>query len=105
MTGGGKPVYLHPKAQAELHDSVVFYREHGGEPLVDHFKAAIVSGLRAVSEHPLRFPALASIKEARHVLLGKFPFSIIYIDRPKSVWVIAVAHGSRKPGYWQGRIH
>src|ERR1035441_1486470 len=27
-----------------------------------------------------------------------------YIDRTDYLWVMAVAHGSRKPGYWKQRV-
>ena len=27
-----------------------------------------------------------------------------YINRDDELWVVAVAHGSRKPGYWKKRV-
>ena len=36
--------------------------------------------------------------------LTQFPFSLLYINRADYLWVVAVAHGSRKPGYWKKRV-
>jgi hypothetical protein len=35
--------------------------------------------------------------------LRVFPYYIPYIIRGEMLWVLAVAHGSRKPEYWIGR--
>jgi hypothetical protein len=32
-----------------------------------------------------------------------FPFSLIYTVRGEALFIIAVAHQSRKPGYWKHR--
>jgi toxin ParE1/3/4 len=36
--------------------------------------------------------------------LAQFPFSLLYIKQADCLWVVAVAHGSRKPGYWKQRV-
>ena len=33
----------------------------------------------------------------------KFPFSLIYSVEGSLIWIIAVAHQSRRPGYWRKR--
>jgi hypothetical protein len=39
----------------------------------------------------------------RRFLLRKFPFLLIYRERAGgNLQIVAVAHTSRKPGYWQG---
>lgn len=40
---------------------------------------------------------------AKRVLLRRFPYDIITITRNEEVLIIAVAHHSRKPGYWRER--
>ncbi len=32
-----------------------------------------------------------------------FPFSLVYVVRGEILFVVAVAHQSRRPGYWRGR--
>ena len=40
----------------------------------------------------------------RHFVLQRFPFSIIYAVIPELLYVLAIAHGSRRPGYWVSRV-
>jgi hypothetical protein len=36
--------------------------------------------------------------------LKVFPFYIAYVTQGDLIWVLAVAHGNKKPGYWRERI-
>jgi toxin ParE1/3/4 len=40
----------------------------------------------------------------RRYLLRQFPFTLIYRERAANIQIIAVAHTSRKPGYWKQRL-
>jgi len=40
---------------------------------------------------------------ARKLVLHKFPFSVIVQDLGEFVVVVALAHHSRRPGYWRER--
>lgn len=40
----------------------------------------------------------------RQCILPKFPFSLIYREYPAFIRIIALAHHSRRPGYWKGRL-
>ena len=42
-------------------------------------------------------------EEIRHFVLRRFPHSIIYAVVSELLYILAVAHGSREPGYWQLR--
>jgi len=42
--------------------------------------------------------------DIRRCLVKKFPFSVIYSVQGDVVYVIAIAHGSREPGYWKHRL-
>jgi toxin ParE1/3/4 len=99
-----KPVRLHPEAQIELQESVEFYRERAGEQWATRFKGRIAESLAAIQANPERHPPAADFPETRKIRLHQFPFSLIYIDRPNYYWVVAVVHGSRRPGYWKSRI-
>ncbi|HTB84737.1 MAG TPA: type II toxin-antitoxin system RelE/ParE family toxin [Candidatus Sulfotelmatobacter sp.] len=41
---------------------------------------------------------------ARRMLARKFPYSVVYLDEPDCVWILAVMHAKRRPGYWRGRL-
>jgi len=40
----------------------------------------------------------------RAYLLQRFPFRVIYIELPDAMWIVAIAHCARKPGYWKKRL-
>ena len=42
--------------------------------------------------------------ELRHFVLRRFPFSVVYAVASDVVYIVAVAHGSREPGYWRPRV-
>jgi hypothetical protein len=44
-----------------------------------------------------------SRKLRRFALNDRFPFSIVYSIQGDTLFVIAVAHASRRPGYWKRR--
>lgn len=104
MPRPGKPVRLHPEARVEMQESVNFYRNRGGELWADRFKQRVAEGLHIIAAKPeghATEPDLAGVQKLR---LKRFPFSLIFVNRPDYVWVVAVAHGSRRPGYWQNRL-
>jgi len=41
---------------------------------------------------------------ARRHFGHKFPYALIYIERPEFVLIVAVAHFKRRPGYWRERL-
>ena len=43
-------------------------------------------------------------EEFRRILLANFPYSLIYSIESERIWVIAVAHHRRRPGYWEERV-
>ena len=61
--------------------------------------------VEAAAALALAFPLSGSPFSAstRRVVLKNFPFSVIYRDTDDYLLVVAVAHFSRKPGYWVPR--
>ena len=87
-------------AEQELADTVSWYLERSiaaAASFEDEFNRAIQS----IAADPMRNPKC----DSRHhfYLLRRFPFRIIYRLVGETVWVICVAHTSRKPEYWDGR--
>lgn len=58
--------------------------------------------IRLVLEHPELGSPLDD--ELRHFVLRRFPFSVVYAVVSDVVYVVAVAHGGREPGYWRPRV-
>lgn len=68
----------------------------------DDFITELEAAYDAITELPETWPKFQ--KGFRRYLLTRFPFSIIYKDTNESIFVVAVMHNSRKPGYWLSRI-
>jgi toxin ParE1/3/4 len=103
MTTPRKVVKLHAEAKLELEKSVRFYRERAGERWAERFKQRVVEGIKAIAADPERYSRVAGLPGVQRIRLRQFPFSLLYINRAEHVWVVAVAHGSRRPGYWRKR--
>jgi toxin ParE1/3/4 len=49
-------------------------------------------------------PGKAGANGVRRLILKRFPYDIVITESTEEVIVLAVAHHSRKPGYWRQRI-
>jgi hypothetical protein len=58
--------------------------------------------LENVSHAPNRWPKY--LYETRRLVMQRFPFSVVCLDDPNSVIIVAVAHSKRRPGYWKDRV-
>lgn len=99
-----KHITLHPEAEEELHTSASFYEERSGHRLALDFAERVRAALQVIGENPERFPHLTKYRRVQKARVTRFPFSIYYIDREHDIWIIAIAHGKRRPGYWEERI-
>ena len=93
-------VELHPEADEEFAARVEFYESQ--EPgLGQRFYREVIGCLEWISENPT-VPRMR--RDHRRVNLKVFPFYIAYVVEGDLVWILAVAHGHRKPGYWTARL-
>lgn len=92
---------FHPEAESEFIAAQTFYddREFGlGEEFMDEDQAAIGRIIR----DPNAWPRYS--RRTRRCICNRFPYSVIYRVSEGSVANYAVAHQSRKPGYWKDRL-
>ena len=88
-------------ARKEFLDNIVFYdsRRPGlGKRFVQAVQRAV--------QLALAFPdAGRPAKDAvRRIVIRDFPFEMLYKPEKGGILVIAIAHQSRQPEYWRGRI-
>jgi len=88
-------------ADEEMNDAAAF-DEAAASGLGSDFLDDMQHAIDAVQEMPEIGPAVQD--SFRHILLRRFPFSIIYALDSNSIVVVAVAHQRRRPGYWKGRM-
>ena len=66
------------------------------------FASALSRAMDMIVEAPQRWPT--GRNGTRRFLLQKFPFAVVYRERPAVIQVVAIAHTRRKPGYWKQRV-
>lgn len=93
--------FLDP-AEEEMTEASLFYQS-ASTGLGDDFLDDVQRVVDSLCEHPYLGSAVAS--NLRRMLLHRFPFSIIYSVEVDVILVVAVAHSSRRPGYWQDRLN
>jgi hypothetical protein len=96
-----KPVTFHPAAQAEFFAAQDFY-EQRVEGLGEDFRQEMLAAVNVIRASPPRWPI--RLKETRTYFVHRFPFAVVYLELPGKIWVVPVAHTSRRPGYWKRRL-
>jgi plasmid stabilization system protein ParE len=97
----GKPVRFHREAEQEYLSALAWYKERSPSAAFD-FEDGFQSAVSAIAEAPERWPV--HLSRCRRYVLHQFPFSIVYRILEDEVYVLAVAHGHRRPGYWRKRL-
>ncbi len=94
-------VVFHRLAAREYRSARDWYAERSSEA-AENFRIAVDHAVSRISSEREFLPKLGPVY--RFVRVRRFPYVLIFRDRsPESVMVMAVAHTSRRPGYWRGR--
>jgi hypothetical protein len=91
---------FHTEAELELAEAATFY-EAGMPGLGADFSDEVERIINVLLEHPELGTRTGD--DLRHFVLRRFPFSVVYAAADQLLYVVAIAHASRKPGYWKGR--
>ncbi len=94
-------VEYHQGAVADVKDAVAWYRQRSPKVALD-FIDELHRAADTIRQAPERWPI--GKNNTRRFLLWRFPFAIIYSEQESVIMIWAVAHGSRRPGYWAGRL-
>lgn len=94
-------VRFHEAAEAELHEALGFL-----ELRAKGLGRRLLKELRATVARIAEFPLLGAeiCPGVRKLSVRTFRYAIIYAIDDRGVLVLAVAHGSRRPDYWTGRL-
>ncbi len=92
---------LHPEAWLEIEAADDWYLQRSLDASAG-FIAAVSDAFESISQAPQRWPKY--LHGTRRFVLHRFPFSIVYLDAPGALSIVAVAHNKRKPGYWKQRV-
>ncbi len=77
------------------------------EGLGREFASAVEIGIDLIAENILPLspmPGKSGAMSVMRLILKRFPYDIVVIERELETVVIAIAHHHRKPGYWRERL-
>jgi toxin ParE1/3/4 len=92
---------FHPDARLEYREAAAFYepRQVG---LGAAFTKEIETAIEQILATPERFRFIE--QDVRRCLARTFPYGVLYTVERDLILIVAIAHGSREPGYWQERV-
>ena len=97
---------VHPAAEDEASEAALYYEaisSHLADAFADEYDAAVA---RVLASPRMNSPTEDGPEgyELRDVLFRRFPYRLVVWLYEDSTRILAVAHLSRKPGYWKHRI-
>jgi len=95
-----KRIQVSSEAEAEFTNALCWYAERSQSAALS-FDSEFDALLAKIAVHPNRFPMCD--ERHRYVLMRRFPYELIYRTIAGVVTIVAVAHTSREPGYWNDR--
>ena len=96
---------IHAAAAEDAAQAAAWYeKERPG--LGADFEHAIDAALDLLEQEivPLTsVPGIAGTRGVKRLMLRRFPYSVVVLERETEVLVVAFAHHARRPGYWRDR--
>jgi len=96
-----KPNRLHAMAWREIEAADEWYLARSPDASQE-FLADVDTAVEEILQAPHRWAK--HLYGTRRLVMQRFPFSIVYLDDPDVITIIAVAHSKRKPGHWKDRL-
>lgn len=92
---------FHPEAELELIEAAVYYDKQ-----VPGLGECFESEIRYAADLLLDQPEIGLLVDPnlRKFILTRFPFTLYYSVTADILRIEAVAHQSRRPGYWKSRV-
>lgn len=95
-------IRIHPQALAEARAIFIWYGG-AGAAAAEGWLAELEYGLERIAAEPHVFPRY--IHRTRRLLLRRYPYAVVYVDRLGQPFVIALPHARRRVGYRRHRLH
>ena len=96
-----KSVIVHGEATEELDNAIKYYEKQKMGLGLD-LLSEIEQALEKIKINP-NLGTPHTIQGLRRYVIRRFPFIIFYLEFEALIWVVAIAHGKRKPDYWKKR--
>ena len=92
---------FHPDARLEFLDAINYYDDRQ-EELGLEFSREIFATIQRIVYFPIAWPEYSL--STRKCLTQRFPYGLIYLLEGDEIFIVAVAHLNREPGYWLDRL-
>ena len=89
-----------PEAVEEAERSRDWYHERSPRAAAN-FLAELSHAFEQIARAPERWPSY--IHGTRRYVFDRYPFYVVYKVFEERIYIVAVAHGRRRPGYWKAR--
>jgi plasmid stabilization system protein ParE len=96
-----KTLRILPEAEAEILQALNYYQAVGFQ-LAIRFLDELSKAVKNIHAAPNRYAVY--FNDSRRKNLNRFPYAIIFRSSADEILIQAVAHASRRPGYWSKRI-
>jgi len=100
-------IELHADAERELLEAARWYDDRR-PGLGDEFTAEVGRCLLLIATAPERWPfhqrRSVANRQVRQYVMQNFPYALPYLVGNESVFILAIAHTSRRPTYWRKRV-
>ena len=91
---------FHPEAESEMLASARWYEERCAG-LGAAFLSEVEAAIGRISATPDAWAIVSD--QIRRYRLHRFPFAVLYRPEPDRIYILAVMHLHREPGYWEHR--
>ncbi len=92
---------FYPAAKTELNEAVDYY-EDCQPGLGYEFAKEVYTSIALILRYPEGWSELSL--RTRHCFTKRFPYAIVYEIKSGFIRIIAIAHTSRRPKYWDKRL-
>ena len=98
-------VRYHPDAADEVVAAVDYYASRDVD-LAARFDAELRDVEQRIRETAASYPVFERLGDVpvRRALMDDFPFALLFVEHADTIWIIAVMHLRRAPGYWRARV-
>jgi toxin ParE1/3/4 len=96
-----KPYRFLEEADDEFQEQIRYF-DGKSTSLGDKFIDEVAAAVRDIREYAEIGPVISA--KVRKRVLHSFKYSVLYVDRPGEIIVVAVTPHKRRPGYWRKRL-
>lgn len=95
-------IRLHPAARREIRRAFEWYLQEAGQRIAAGFLDDSEHTLALLKNHPeIGEPGGSN---TRRLIFQRYPYTVVYRSKGDTLEIVAIAHHSRHPEYWTGRL-